>query len=79
MFNVKSVSFWNRIFEKFRYKYSKKELYEALNNPVILHCVFKPWFKKKIIILILGQIIIILSGGIMQKKRISIMKFFQNI
>lgn len=49
IFNVKSVSNWNKIFKKFRYKYkySKEELYEALNNPVILHCIIKPWFTKK--------------------------------
>ena len=49
IFNIYSASYWNRIFKKFRYKYkySKKELYEALNNPVILHCVFKPWLTKK--------------------------------
>jgi lipopolysaccharide biosynthesis glycosyltransferase len=81
IFNIKKLSNWNKHISRFRYKYkySKEELYEAYYYPVILHCIYKPWFKKKIIILILGWIIIILSGGIMQKKRISIMKFFQNI
>ena len=49
IFNINSVSNWNKILKKFRYKYkySKEELYEALSDPVILHCIIKPWLKKK--------------------------------
>ena len=33
---------------RYKYKYSIEELIDSYYNPVILHCVRKPWSKKKI-------------------------------
>ena len=45
IFNLHNFGIFHYLnpYNRYKYKYSIKDLNDAFNNPVILHCVNKPW------------------------------------